>query len=201
MKVVVAIDSFKGSLTSMRAVSAAREGILRAVPDADVVVRPSCGRRRGYRGRAGGRFGRRTVTARVTGPLGEPVECAYGILPDQGMAILEIAGCCGLTLVPEDQRDPRRTTTYGLGELIRHAMDRGCRAFLIGIGGSATNNAGLGMLTALGFRFFTQSGERSGISGDALQPVRQSLQSNAALIPLRLRAQPRTTRRRSTVRH
>ncbi len=101
------------------------------------------------------------------------------------MAILEIAGCCGLTLVPEDQRDPRRTTTYGLGELIRHTMGRGCRAFLIGIGGSATNNAGLGMLTALGFRFFTQSGERSGISGDALQPVRQSLQSNAALIPLR----------------
>lgn len=171
MKVVVAIDSFKGSLTSMQAGNAAREGILRAVPEADVVVRPLADGGEGTVDALVDGLGGKRITARVTGPLGEPVTCTYGILPDQGMAILEMASCCGLPLVPEEQRDPRRTTTYGLGELIRHALDRDCRTFLIGIGGSATNDAGLGMLTALGFRFYTQSGENAGISGDALQSI------------------------------
>ncbi len=169
MKVVIAIDSFKGSMTSLQAGNAVKEGILRAVPTADVVVRPLADGGEGTVDALVDGLGGEKLTARVKGPLGEPVECAYGILPDKGLSIMEMAGCCGLTLIPPEQRNPLHTTTYGLGELIRHAMDRGCRDFLIGIGGSATNDAGIGMLAALGFRFYTQNGESAGITGGALK--------------------------------
>ena len=153
----------------MQAGSAAREGILRAVPDANVVVRPLADGGEGTVDALIEGLGGEKVHTTVTGPLGEPLECVYGILPDRGLAIMEMASCCGLPLVPQDRRDPRFTTTYGLGELIHHAMDKGCREFLIGIGGSATNDAGIGMLTALGFGFYKKDGERAGINGSALK--------------------------------
>ena len=166
MKVVVAIDSFKGSLSSVQAGNAVREGVLRAVPEAEVIVRPVADGGEGtvdalVEGLAGEK-----MPVCVTGPLGEPVCCAYGMLPG-GMAVMEMASCSGLPLVPSEKRNPRFTTTYGLGEMILHALERGCRSFLIGIGGSATNDGGIGMLTALGFRFLTAAGESAGIDGRA----------------------------------
>lgn len=131
MKVVVAIDSFKGSLTSMQAGEAARRGILRAVPDAQVEVCPLADGGEGTVEALVHGLGGRLEHAHVTGPLGQPVRCAYGVLPN-GTAVLEMAGAAGLTLVPPSQRDPRRTTTYGVGEVIRHAVARGCRRFKIG---------------------------------------------------------------------
>lgn len=88
----------------------------------------------------------------MTGPLGQKVKAVYGILPDK-TAVIEMAEAAGLPLVPVDKRNPMETTTYGVGELISHAMDRGCRKFIVGIGGSATNDGGVGMLQALGCHF------------------------------------------------
>ena len=139
MKTVIAIDSFKGSISSVEAGNAAAEGIKRVYPDAEITVRPL----------ADG--GEGTCEALVTGlngtyrkitvsdPLGRPVSAVYGILPDK-TAVIEMAAASGITLVTEDERDPMKTTTYGTGELIRDAILQGCRKFIIGIGGSATND-------------------------------------------------------------
>lgn len=157
MKVIVAIDSLKGSLSSLEAGKAVEDGIKKAIPTAEVMIRPV----------ADG--GEGTVTAlttglqgslekvAVTGPLGQKVEAAYGILPDK-TAVIEMAEAAGLPLVPVDKRNPMETTTYGVGELISHAMDRGCRKFIVGIGGSATNDGGTGMLQALGCHFYKKDG-------------------------------------------
>lgn len=157
MKIVVAVDSFKGSLSSIEAGKAVRDGILRAC-DAEVRVFPL----------ADG--GEGTVEAlvtgmngfyqdvMVTGPLGEPASCRYGLLEERKTAIIEMSGAAGLTLVPEPLRNPMKTTTYGVGEVIRDAIGKGCRNFIIGIGGSATNDGGAGMLQALGFDFLDADG-------------------------------------------
>ena len=139
MKVVIAIDSFKGSISSPDAGAAIREGIHRVFPDAEVFVRPLADGGEGtVEALAIGMHGRiRTVT--VTGPLGTPVEAAYGILDDSKTAIIEMSAAAGITLVDEPNRNPLYTTTYGVGELIRDAIVNGCRNFIVGIGGSATN--------------------------------------------------------------
>lgn len=156
MKVVVAMDSFKGSLTSLAAGAAAREGILRADPAAEVLVRPLAdGGEDTVEALVSG-MGGRLRTVRVTGPLGEGVDCAYGVLGDT--AVIEMAGAAGLPLVPAEERDPLRTTTYGVGEVIADAIAQGCRRFLVGIGGSATNDGGAGMLQALGFGLLDAEG-------------------------------------------
>mgnify|MGYP002555190383 CR=1 FL=1 len=159
MKVIVAIDSLKGSLSSLEAGKAVEDGIKKAIPTAEVMIKPV----------ADG--GEGTVTAlttglqgslekvAVTGPLGQKVEAAYGILPDK-TAVIEMAEAAGLPLVPVDKRNPMETTTYGVGELISHAMDRGCRKFIVGIGGSATNDGGVGMLQALGYDFLDKDGNQ-----------------------------------------
>ena len=145
MKVVIAIDSFKGSISSPDAGAAIREGIHRVFPDAEVFVRPLADGGEGtVEALAIGMHGRiRTVT--VTGPLGTPVEAAYGILDDSKTAIIEMSAAAGITLVDEPNRNPLYTTTYGVGELIRDAIVNGCRNFIVGIGGSATNDGGIGM--------------------------------------------------------
>ena len=152
MRVVIAIDSFKGSLTSMEAGYAAREGILRAVPDAEVIIRPLAD---GGEGTAealieglGGRF----VTADVTGPYGGRVRARYGILKDN-TAVMEMAEAAGLHLTVPYDLHPDIATTYGVGEMILDAVKQGCRNFIIGIGGSATIDGGVGMLQALGYEF------------------------------------------------
>ena len=166
MNIIVAIDSFKGSLTSLQAGTAAEQGILRALPDATVSVRPVADGGEGTVAALVSGLKGKYVTIPVTGPLGQPVEATYGILPDQ-TAVIEMAEAAGLPLVPPEARNPMKTTTYGVGELIRHALDQGCRNFIIGIGGSATNDGGVGMLSALGFEFLDKSGQpvRNGAAG------------------------------------
>lgn len=157
MKIVAAMDSFKGSLTSLEAGEWVKRGIHKADPEAQVAVCPLAdggeGTVQALTAVCGGRFRRITVT----GPLGEPVEAVYGILREQ-TAVIEMAAAAGLTLVAPARRSPLHTTTYGVGEMIRDAVERGCRRLVIGIGGSATNDGGIGMLQALGWELKDRAG-------------------------------------------
>lgn len=152
MRVLTVIDSFKGSLTSTEAGAAVKEAVLELDSNAQVTVRPIADGGEGTVQAMLTLPGSVRVAATVTGPLGEPVEAEYCVTKD-GTAVIETASAAGLTLVPQERRDPELTTTYGLGELIKHAIDGGCRDFVIGLGGSATNDGGIGMLSALGFEF------------------------------------------------
>ena len=172
MKVVVAIDSLKGSLTSLEAGEAIREGVLRAIPEAEVVVRPLADGGEGTVEALTLGMGGRMETATVTGPLGRPVACAYGLLPEERLAVVEMSGAAGITQVPEAERDPMNTTTYGVGEVLRRAIDQGCRRFIIGLGGSATNDGGIGMLQALGFGMLNDNGAQVSFGAKGLQELR-----------------------------
>ena len=158
MNVVIAIDSFKGSMTSLEAGESASAGIRRIYPDADIAIRPLAD---GGEGTVDaltlGCGGTRTQVC-VTGSLEKPVLCSYGILDAGKTAVIEMSGAAGITLLSETERNPLYTTTYGVGEVIRDAIARGCRHFIIGIGGSATNDGGIGMLQALGFDLLDQEG-------------------------------------------
>lgn len=158
MNIVVAMDSFKGSLSSMEAGQAVRAGIAQADPSAQVTVRPLADGGEGTVEALISGMGGQRQQVTVTGPLGAPVVCTYGILPATGTAVVEMSGAAGLPLVPEPQRNPLYTTTYGVGEVIRDAITKGCRRFLVGIGGSATNDGGAGMLQALGYGFLDGEG-------------------------------------------
>ena len=178
MKITVAIDSLKGSLTSMEAGYAISEGISRVYPDAEVCVRPL----------ADG--GEGTVEAliagmdgvykkvKVTGPLGEKVEAVYGIIEETKTAILDMSQAAGLTLVPDEKRNPLYTTTYGVGEMIADAMEEGCRRFIVGIGGSATNDGGVGMLQALGYEFKNEFGEEIAEGARGLKELKEISDEN-----------------------
>lgn len=159
MNVLVAIDSFKGSLSSLQAGEAASRGIRRALPDARVSVLPLADGGEGTAEAivlgAGGEMRR----VRVSDPLGRPITAAYGIIHGGKTAVIEMASAAGLPLLSEDERDPLYTTTYGVGELICDAIGQGCRDFIVGIGGSATNDGGTGMLSALGVRFLDRNGD------------------------------------------
>ena len=155
---VIAMDSFKGSLSSPEAASAVKDAALRVFPDAEVRVCPVADGGEGTAHALTLGLGGTLVRVPVTGPLGEPVEAEYGILPDH-TAVIEIAAAAGLTLVPEENQNVLSATTFGVGELIRDAVERGCREFLIGLGGSATNDGGTGMLSSLGFRFENAAGD------------------------------------------
>ena len=160
MKIVTAIDSFKGSMTSMEAGRAVAEGIHRADAGAEVLVRPLADGGEGtVEALTSGMNGSRQQV-QVTGPLGTPVICEYGIIEASGTAVIEMAGAAGITLVPDEKRNPLYTTTYGVGEVIRDAIKKGCRRFIIGIGGSATNDGGTGMLQALGYGFLDKNGNQ-----------------------------------------
>ena len=158
MKVVVAMDSFKGSLSSLEAADAAALGIQKALPDSEVVRKPIADGGEGFLDVLTEALEGERRTRRVTGPLGERVECTYGIVKARKMAVIEMARAAGLTLVKKEKRNPLYTTTYGVGEVIRDAMEQGCRHFLVGIGGSATNDGGIGMLKALGFGLWDKKG-------------------------------------------
>ncbi|MCR5667980.1 MAG: glycerate kinase [Lachnospiraceae bacterium] len=160
MKIVAAIDSFKGSMTSIDAGDAAALGIQRACPTAEVVVRPLADGGEGtVEAVIEGMQGRRQVVT-VTGPLGKPVDCVYGMIPEINTAVIEMSGAAGITLVEREELNPLEATTYGVGEVIRDAVNRGCRRFIVGIGGSATNDGGVGMLQALGFDFLDEDGNQ-----------------------------------------
>lgn len=148
MKVAVAIDSFKGSLSSMEAGAAIAEGIHRVSKDIDVQVRPLADGGEGTVEALTAGMNGKTEHVSVTGPLGNTVEASYGIIAETQTAIIEMAAAAGITLLAEKDRNPLYTTTYGVGELIRDAIKKGCRNFIVGIGGSATNDGGVGMLQA-----------------------------------------------------
>lgn len=169
MKAVVAIDSFKGSLTSMEAGYAAAEGIRRADPAAEVAVRPLADGGEGTVEALVRGMGGRMRSVEVMGPLGRPVRCEYGIIEGSGTAVIEMSGAAGITLVAQGERNPLNTTTYGVGEVIRDAVFRGCRRFVIGIGGSATNDGGVGMLQALGFGCLDQEGRPVALGARGLE--------------------------------
>lgn len=160
MKVTVAVDSFKGSLSSMEAGQAVLEGVKRVYPDAEVCVRPLADGGEGTVEALVCGLGGMMRQIRVTGPLGEPVECGYGVIEDKQLAIIEMSGAAGITLVLPEKRNPLETTTYGVGEVIRDAIEQGCRRFLVGIGGSVTNDGGAGMMQALGYGLLDAQGRQ-----------------------------------------
>ena len=150
MKALIAIDSFKGSLTSLEAGESVALGIKRvfnnAITDVHALADGGEGTVEALTTGCNGTF----VNVTVTGPVGKPVNCQYGIVPSTNTAIIEMSGAAGITLVNDNEKNPLNTTTYGVGEVIKDAIEKGCRRFIIGIGGSATNDGGIGMLQALG---------------------------------------------------
>ncbi len=158
MNVVIAIDSFKGSMSSMQAGQSAAAGIKRVCKDAEVSVRPLADGGEGTVDALVAGCGGRMTKVPVTGPAGKPVVCSYGILDETATAIIEMSGAAGITLVSGEEKNPMTTTTYGVGEVIKDAIKNGCRHFIVGIGGSATNDGGVGMLQALGYGFLDRNG-------------------------------------------
>src|SRR5437660_935527 len=168
MRIVIAPQSLKGSLTAAEAGLAIARGALVVYPEADIAIVPMADGGEGTVQALVDATGGRIVEQTVTGPLGEPVTAFFGLLGDGRTAAIEMAACAGLPLVPPALRDPRITTTYGVGELILAALDQGCRHFIIGIGGSATNDGGAGMTQALGASLMTHEGKAIGRGGAAL---------------------------------
>lgn len=171
MKIVVAIDSFKGSLSSMEAGNAIKEGIFRVKPHAEVIVKPLADGGEGTTDAILNGAGGEKINLTVTGPMGKPVDTYYGYLPETKTAVIETAAASGITLVLDSEKNPMLATTYGLGEMIKHAVLKGCKDFVIGLGGSATNDGGIGMLTALGYEFMDKDGRNIGQGGKALEKV------------------------------
>jgi glycerate kinase len=172
MNIVIAIDSFKGSLTSLDAGMAAAEGIVRAIPDAKISVRPIADGGEGTVEALCLGLGGIKMAIDVTGPLGEKVKAEYGLIPKTKTAIIEMSAASGITLVPDDKRNPLNTTSYGVGELIADGIKRGCRSFIIGIGGSATNDGGIGMLQALGFDILDKDGKNVSFGAKGLEEIK-----------------------------
>ena len=207
MKILIAIDSFKGSLSSKEAGEAIKSGILRVVPDADVVISPLADGGEGTVETLVEALGGSLETVRVKGPLFQEVEAHYGILsesekfqaeiksdthretlpenpseapsetdsqysPENGkLAVMEMSQASGITLLSSEERNPLKTSSYGVGQMVLDAYYKGCRRFLIGIGGSATNDGGIGMLSALGFRFTKENGEEILPIGEGLKDL------------------------------
>lgn len=201
MKIVISPDSFKGTNSSIEVATLIERGVRKVYPEAEIVKIPIADGGEGTVEAAvlGGSGQYRELE--VTGPLGEKLTARYGILPEQGAdqhsgagrqgraglrdgaiprrsAVIEMAAASGLPLVPEDKRNPLFTTTYGTGQLIRAALDEGCREFLIGIGGSATNDAGVGMAQALGWSFKDKAGKELGYGGRELANIAAIDQAN-----------------------
>lgn len=167
-KIVLAPDSFKGSLSSTEAAQAMARGVQRVLPDAEVVLLPLSDGGEGLVESLVAASGGELLEYEVTGPLGRPVKAILGLMGDGKTAVIEMAQASGLVLVPEEERNPLVTTTFGTGELIAKALDLGCDHLIIGIGGSATNDGGMGMAQALGVRFLDTEGELLGSGGGEL---------------------------------
>ncbi len=172
LKVVVAIDSFKGSLSSLQAGNAVRDAILKLDKNSDVLVKPLADGGEGTVEALASGLDSEVVELTVNGPLMKPVTAKYCIL-NKNTAVIEMASAAGITLISHDERNPLKTTTYGVGELIKDAILRGCRRFIVGIGGSATNDGGLGMLTALGYEFLDKNGSRVALGANGLKDLHE----------------------------
>lgn len=158
-KIVVASDSFKGSLTSFQVAQSVERAVCEACPSCKVIKVNVADGGEGTMEALQQALGGTKVSLTVADPLNRPVQATYCILADEMTAVLEMSAASGLTLLSSEERNPSKTSTVGTGELIRDALDRGCRKFLVGIGGSATNDAGMGMLHALGYRFKDAEGK------------------------------------------
>ena len=176
------MDSFKGSLTSMEAGAAVSSGILRVYPDAKIKVLPLADGGEGTVEALTLGMGGELQSIKVTGPSDDQkITAQYGILRDKKTAIIEMAAAAGLTLLPLEKRNPLYTTTYGVGEILRDAIHKGCRHFIVGIGGSATNDGGLGMLQALGWQMLDNVGEA--VPHNALGLERLAVIDDSTVLP------------------
>ena len=173
MKVVIAPQSFKGSISAFDAARAMEEGVLRVVPDAGTVLVPVADGGDGTLETLVEATGGEIRSTTVTGPIGKPVAAEWGALGDGQTAVIEMARTSGLALLSLTERDPLRATTYGLGEVLREALDAGFRSFIVGIGGSATNDGGAGMAQALGVRLLDEIGKDLPSGGAALADLRR----------------------------
>ncbi|MBV9616411.1 MAG: glycerate kinase, partial [Ktedonobacteraceae bacterium] len=171
MRVVIAPQSLKGSLTAAEAGRAIAYGVQSIYPDAEISIVPIADGGEGTVQALVDATGGTLVQHEVTGPLGEPVTASFGLLGNGQTAAIEMASCAGLPLVPPERRDPRITTTYGVGELIAAALEQSCTHLLIGIGGSATNDGGAGMAQALGAHLMTAEGNEIARGGAALSTL------------------------------
>lgn len=179
MNVVVAIDSFKGSLSSLEAGNTVKGGILRAMSNATVNVFPLADGGEGTTEALFSTLNGEMIELTVTGPLFHPIKSEYAII-NNNTAVIEMSKAAGLTLVPENSRNPLETTTLGVGEMIKDAISKGCRNFIIGIGGSATNDGGIGMLSALGFEFLDENGNKITPNAKGLENLK-SIRTNNTL--------------------
>jgi len=168
LKVVIAPQGFKGNLTALQVSQAIDKGIRRAVPDIVTSLVPMADGGEGTTQALVDALGGSTVPVEVTGPMGERLVARWGFLGDGVTAVIEMAAASGLGLVSPEKRNPLLATTYGTGELIRQALEKGCRRFIIGIGGSATNDGGAGVAQALGARLLDSEGRPIAFGGAAL---------------------------------
>ncbi|HQI29128.1 MAG TPA: glycerate kinase, partial [Sedimentisphaerales bacterium] len=176
MKIVVAMDSFKGSLTARKACDIVAEAIRSSWPDATVVAKPMADGGEGTAVTLMAAAGGEWVAVEVMGPLPEMrVNAGYVWLPDTRTAVVEMATASGLPLLRPDQYNPLKTTTYGTGQLVKSAIERGADQILLAIGGSATVDGGVGAAMALGWRFLAADGREIGLGGGALSEIREIL--------------------------
>lgn len=173
MKIVIAPDSFKGSLTAIEVSDAIERGVREIFPEAEIVKVPMADGGEGTVQCLVNATGGEILQEEVIDPLGHKITTSYGILGDKKTAVIEMSAASGLTLVPENKRNPLITTTYGTGQLIKAALDQGRRKMIIGIGGSATNDAGAGMIQALGVQLLDTRGEEIGYGGSNLIKIHQ----------------------------
>lgn len=169
MRVVISIDSFKGSLSSIQAGNAVKDAVHRLDSDTEAIVKTLADGGEGTVKAFAENSASKIVKIKVTGPLLKPVIAEYCILKDSNTAVIEMSSASGITLISADERNPLETTTYGVGEIIRNAISKGCRKFIIGIGGSATNDGGTGMLTALGYEFSDKDGKNISLCAKGLK--------------------------------
>lgn len=182
-KIVIASDSFKGSLSSAEVAACGERAVHRLFPDCKVVQLPVADGGEGTAETLTAALGGQSVTAIVHDPLGRLITARYGWIAQEQTALIEMAAASGLPLLPLEERNPWLTSTYGTGELIRNALERGCHKFLIAIGGSATNDGGMGLLQALGFRFLDAEGKELPGCGGSLQQIQQ-IDSSGVLVDL-----------------
>lgn len=171
MKVVIAPDSYKGSLSSVSAAEAIAKGVKKALPSCEVISVPVADGGEGTMNSLVSATGGKKVKVSVMGPLHKKVAAEYGVLGDEKTCVIEMASASGLELINKSERNPLIATTFGTGELIKQALDDGYRHFILAVGGSATNDGGAGMLQALGLKMMNDAGDEIGLGGEALGEV------------------------------
>jgi glycerate kinase len=179
MKIVIAPDSFKGSLTAKQVGEAIRAGVQNALPDCEIIIKPMADGGEGTLQCLVDATDGKLLRTTVKNPLGNEITAEFGILGDGVTCVIEMAAASGLYLIEAHKRNPLRTTTYGFGQMIRAGLDLGCRRFILGLGGSATNDGGAGMLQALGFTFLDQDEQPLSFGGGELAKLRRIDTSHA----------------------